>query len=103
MNEIDFSNEFRDLMLRHAALKERVANAVEMYMHFVVSMRGKTVAIESKAGAAPSVGKGTYSAIDTIHPDYSYVVAPVEEPYPLNEKLSVIRLADLGGIFTGLM
>ena len=35
MNEIGFSNEFRDLMLRHAALKERVANDVEMYMHFV--------------------------------------------------------------------
>ncbi|MBP5226200.1 MAG: hypothetical protein J6336_02325 [Kiritimatiellae bacterium] len=30
----------------------------------------------------------------------SHVVAPVEEPYPLNEKLSVIRLADLGGMFT---
>lgn len=35
MNEIGFSNEFRDLLLRHAALKERVANEVEMYMHFV--------------------------------------------------------------------
>ena len=35
MNEIGFSNEFRDLMLRHAALKERVANEIEMYMHFV--------------------------------------------------------------------
>ena len=35
MNEIGFSNEFRDLMLRHTALKERVANEVEMYMHFV--------------------------------------------------------------------
>lgn len=35
MSEIGFSNEFRDLLLRHAALKERVANDVEMYMHFV--------------------------------------------------------------------
>lgn len=77
----------------------RTADGTEM--DFVVSMRGKTVAIECKAGAAPSVGKGTYSAIETIRPDFSYVVAPVEEPYPLSEKLSVIRLADLGGIFTG--
>ena len=77
----------------------RTADGTEM--DFVVSMRGKTVAIECKAGAAPSVGKGTYSAIETICPDFSYVVAPVEEPYFLNANLSVIRLADLGGIFTG--
>ena len=78
----------------------RTADGTEM--DFVVSMRGKTVAIECKAGAAPSVGKGTYSAIETIRPDFSYVVAPVEEPYLLNANLSVIRLADLGGIFTGV-
>lgn len=78
----------------------RTADGTEM--DFVVSMHGKMVAIECKAGAAPSVGKGTYSVIDTIRPDFSYVVAPVEEPYPLNEKISVIRLSDLGGMFAGL-
>lgn len=35
MNEISFSNEFRDLLLRYAVLKERVANEIEMYMHYV--------------------------------------------------------------------
>ena len=68
-------------------------------MDFVVSMRGKTVTIECKAGSAPSIGKGTYNAIDAIRPDCAYVVAPVEEPYPLNEKLSVVRLGDLDGIY----
>ena len=52
-----------------------------------------------KAGSAPSIGKGTYNAIDAIRPDCAYVVAPVEEPYPLNEKLSVVRLEDLDGIY----
>ncbi len=75
----------------------RIADGTEM--DFVVSMRGKTVAIECKAGSAPSIGKGTYNAIDAIRPDCAYVVAPVEEPYPLNEKLSVVRLEDLDGIY----
>jgi len=75
----------------------RTADGTEM--DFVVSMRGKTVAIECKAGSVPSIGKGTYSAIDVIRPDCAYVVAPVEEPYPLNEKLSVVRLEDLDGIY----
>jgi hypothetical protein len=75
----------------------RTADGTEM--DFVVSMRGKTVAIECKAGSVPSIGKGTYSAIDAIQPDCAYVVAPVEEPYPLNEKLSVVRLEDLDGIY----
>ena len=35
MNEIGYSEEFRDLLLRHAVLKERVANEIEMYMHYV--------------------------------------------------------------------
>ena len=72
-------------------------------MDFVVSMRGKTVAIECKAGSAPAIGKGTYSAIDAIRPDRAYVVAPVDEPYSPNEKLTVVRLDDLGGIYDGFM
>ena len=70
-------------------------------MDFVVANGGKTVAIDCKAGTAPSIGKGTYSAIEAIQPDYSYVVAPVESPYPASEKLSVIPLECLGGIFGG--
>ena len=45
------------------------------------------------------LGKITYSAIDAIRPDCAYMVAPVEEPYPLNEKLSVVRLEDLDGLY----
>jgi hypothetical protein len=31
------------------------------------------------------------------------VVAPVGEPYSPNEKLTVVRLDDLGGIYNGFM
>ena len=78
----------------------RTADGTEM--DFVVAMRGKTVAIECKAGSAPSIGKGTYCAIDAIRPDRAYVVAPVYEPYSPNEKLSVVRLDDLGDIYRGI-
>ncbi len=35
MNEVGFSDEYKALKLRHAALRERVANQIEMYMHLV--------------------------------------------------------------------
>ena len=35
MNEVGFNREFEALRLRHEALKEQVANQIEMYMHLV--------------------------------------------------------------------
>ena len=35
MSEAEFSNEFERLRLRHEALKEQVANQIEMYQHLV--------------------------------------------------------------------
>ena len=37
MNEVGFNGEFEKLKLRHGALKERVANAIEMYTHLVTT------------------------------------------------------------------
>ena len=68
-------------------------------MDFVVSRGGNTVAVECKASTAPSVGRGTYSALDAICPDAAYVVAPVSESYELNERLTVIPLNDMKGLF----
>lgn len=33
MNEVGFSDEYNALKLRYAALRERVANQIEMYTH----------------------------------------------------------------------
>ncbi len=35
MNEVGFNREFEALRLRHEALKEQVANQIEMYAHLV--------------------------------------------------------------------
>ena len=35
MNEMDFNEEYKALKLRHAALKEQVANLIEIYTHTV--------------------------------------------------------------------
>lgn len=71
-------------------------------MDFVVSRGGNTVAVECKASTAPSVGRGTYSALDAICPDAAYVVAPVSEAYELNARLTVIPLNDMKSLFGGL-
>ena len=68
-------------------------------MDFVVKKGQRTVALECKASSAPSVGRGTYSALDAIRPDAAYVVAPVEETYALNDRITAIPLSGLGDIF----
>ncbi len=68
-------------------------------MDFVVKRGTRTVALECKASSAPSVGRGTYSALDAIRPDTAYVVAPVEETYALNDRITATPLSGLGDIF----
>ena len=68
-------------------------------MDFVVKKGQRMVALECKASSAPFVGRGTYSALDAIRPDAAYVVAPVEETYALNDRITAIPLSGLGDIF----
>ena len=75
----------------------RTAGGAEM--DFVVRRGTKTVALECKASSAPSVGRGTYNALDAICPNAAYVVAPVKETYALNERITAIPLSSLAGIF----
>ena len=75
----------------------RTAGGAEI--DFVVKRGQKMVALECKASTAPSVGKGTYSALDAIRPNAAYVVAPVGEPYALNDRITTIPLSGLDDIF----
>ena len=75
----------------------RTAGGAEM--DFVVKKGQMTVALECKASTAPSVGKGTHSALDAIRPDAAYVVAPVSETYALNDRITTIPLSGLDDIF----
>ena len=62
---------------------------------FVVRHRNKVFVVECKASLSPTLSKGFYSAIADINPQFSYVVAPVEEGWPLAKKVSVISLGQL--------
>ena len=74
----------------------RTAGGAEM--DFVVTRQGKIVALECKASTAPSVAKGTYSALDAIRPDAAYVVAPIGEAYALNNRITAIPLSGIKDI-----
>lgn len=69
---------------------------------FVVSGNGKTVAVECKASTVPSVGRGVYESLEAIRPDAAFVVAPIAEPYPLNDRITAVPLSHLPKLFDNL-
>jgi len=69
----------------------RTSNGAEIDL--VLEGGNKTIAIEIKASANPKVSKGFWTSIDEIKADFSYVVAPVNEEYPLEKNVSVISMS----------
>jgi len=61
----------------------------------VLEKAGKRVAIEIKASTSPKLGRGNWSALETLEPDHSYVVAPVGVAYPLQQGVMVMSLDDV--------
>lgn len=60
----------------------------------VLERPGRRIAIECKAATAPNVTRGFRNALDDLAPDEAYVVAPVDDSYPIGGA-EVISLADL--------
>jgi len=61
----------------------------------VLEKAGKRVAIEIKASTSPKLGRGNWSALETLQADQSFVVAPVDAPYPLQDGVMVMSLDDV--------
>lgn len=57
--------------------------------------RDNCQAAECKASKAPSLGRGKYSAINTIKPDHVYVVAPVDKGWPMGKGIDVVSVDEL--------
>lgn len=55
----------------------------------------RKIAIEIKASTTPVLEKGFWAAKNDIQPDACYLVAPVEQSYPLKEGVEVVSLEDL--------
>jgi len=61
----------------------------------VLEKSGKRVAIEIKASTSPKLGRGNWSALETLQADQSFVVAPVDVAYPLQDGVMVMSLDDV--------
>jgi len=60
----------------------------------VLEKAGKRIAIEIKSSTSPKLGRGNWSALETLQPNHSFVVAPVEASYPLQQGVMVIPMDD---------
>lgn len=55
----------------------------------------RRVAIECKASAAPQVTRGFWESLKDLRPERAWVVAPVDEGYPLGEGAAVASLPEV--------
>ncbi|NQT71061.1 MAG: ATP-binding protein [Desulfobacteraceae bacterium] len=62
----------------------------------LILRRGRrTLAFELKSSTVPRVSKGFWNALEDISPDEAYVVAPVEESYPMKGNVMVSPLQEI--------
>lgn len=47
----------------------------------ILQGRNAVIAVECKASSSPELTKGNIAAINDIHPDNTWIIAPVKEPY----------------------
>lgn len=59
-------------------------------LDLVVERKDTVTAVECKISSAPETTRGFWSAIQTLKPDASWLVAPVDRPYPLDAARSVM-------------
>lgn len=64
-------------------------------MDLVLEYPDKTIAIECKSSTNPSVTNGFYKAIETIDPQFTYIVAPITNSYLIKDNIIVCGLAEL--------
>jgi predicted AAA+ superfamily ATPase len=68
----------------------RTSNGAEMDL--VLSGRGRRIGVECKASVAPKVTRGFWNAKADLNLDETYVVAPVQEAYPIGDGVTVCSL-----------
>ena len=62
---------------------------------FVVCLNRRIFAVECKCSTSPSLQKGFYSVLEDIQPEYSFIVAPVQEGWPMKPNIEVVSLNEL--------
>ncbi len=70
----------------------RTSNGAEIDL--ILNKANKRIAIECKVSTAPKVTRGFYSAMEDLDIQEAWVIAPVDEKYPLKENVFVISLPE---------
>lgn len=55
----------------------------------ILQKGNRTIVVECKASKAPKVTKGFWKAIDVLAPEKTYIIAPINEIYPIKDKVFV--------------
>ncbi len=69
-------------------------------LDLIIQKGRKVIAIECKASTAPKLTKGFWKAIEIVKPEFTYIVAPVLEKFPVDKKVLVCNLNELIHILT---
>ncbi len=64
---------------------------------FLIMLPKGFIAIECKASRAPALSKGTFSAINDLKPEFTFIVSPVEKGYSARKGIDVVSLDELAG------
>lgn len=70
----------------------RTSNGAELDL--ILSKGLKKIAFEFKASVAPKLSRGFWSALEDVEPDFSWIVVPEGDSYPIADTVWVISLED---------
>jgi uncharacterized protein len=62
---------------------------------FLVILPKGIIAIECKASKTPVLSKGTFSAINDLKPEFTFIVSPIEKGYSARKGIDVVSLDEL--------
>ena len=68
----------------------RTSNGAEIDL--ILTKGPRTIAVEIKSSTSPKVSKSFWTSLETIAPDQTFIVAPVEDAYPIAENVTVMPL-----------
>ncbi|MCK5097051.1 MAG: DUF4143 domain-containing protein, partial [Desulfobacteraceae bacterium] len=68
----------------------RTSNGAEIDL--ILTKGPRTIAVEIKSSTSPKVSKSFWTSLETIAPDQTYIIAPVEDTYPIAENVLVMPL-----------
>jgi uncharacterized protein len=62
----------------------------------LVMVKGdRIIAIECKASTAPQLTKGFWTVLEDIQPEHVWVVAPINDSYPIKKNVTVCGLSQI--------